>query len=131
KSDDTILDWQRGRAYVMRLDDNWDWQLQPEDIFPIKSHTARTIERGVEIPYVRIRDDLEELVEPIRNNLYSTMRAGQVEELMSAMPGAVFVPQILGTKKPLIPRWPSTNRADTQNEFYLRRLAKTNIALLC
>jgi hypothetical protein len=73
----------------------------------------------------------EELVEAIRSNFFNAPEAGRVEVLVQAMPGAILVPQIFGTKIPLLSGYMDFRAREMDDPRYLAKLNKSNIGLLC
>jgi hypothetical protein len=130
KSNPTVADWDAGREIILRRNADWSWNLECGPVLPIEPRFQRRIASGIRLPRYRVWDDLDELVKAIRNNIGKRLEPERLEELMAAMPDAVFVPQIVGTKHPYVKGYPAFTLQVMQDERHLRLLRKMNISML-
>jgi hypothetical protein len=130
KSNPTVADWDTGREIILRRNADWSWTLECGPVLPIEPRFRRHIRSRIRLPRYRVWDDLDELVLAIRNNIGKRLEPERLAELMAAMPDAVFVPQIVGTKHPYVKSYPGFTLQVMQDERHLRLLKKMNIAML-
>jgi hypothetical protein len=130
KSNPALADWDTGREIILRRNADWSWNLECGPVLPIEPRLQRRIGSRIRLPRYRVWDDLEELVSAIQNNIGKRLEPERLEELMAAMPDAVFVPQIVGTKHPYVKGYTGFTRQVMLDERHLRLLRKMNISMV-
>ena len=126
-----VVDWEKGREIIVRRDADWTWALELGEEHPIEKRFRRRIVGAIRLPRFRAWSDLDALVPAIRNNLKNTLEPFRLEGLRAAMPDAVFVPQMVGTKHPYVHGYPAFTHDVMEDAAYLRLLSRMNNALLC
>jgi len=106
-------------------------EFKPAGRSPLNERQLNAARLGdCRLPAAFLHRQLQTLADCIANNLEAKVEDGRLEEIEEAMPGALFIPFLLGTKMAALP-WKMLRHSQMGNEYYRWKLQQMNIALAC